>query len=150
MNEQVILSKRNCHRAAQVRLVAAPENGVYEWSFRGVKVREGFMRNEYEHLAKQGEHEVRVRHIAVELGNWEVVSRKYELSFEDLWTKAVRAFDGTSFSPEERAEGYIRDYEAADLEKVEKVADKSESRIPLFIRGSAFFVCILVAYFLTI
>ena len=62
MNEQVILSKRNCHRAAQVRLVAAPENGVYEWSFRGVKVREGFMRNEYEHLAKQGEHEVRVRH----------------------------------------------------------------------------------------
>lgn len=133
MNEQVILSKRNCHRAAQVRLVAAPENGVYEWSFRGVKVREGFMRNEYEHLAKQGEHEVRVRHIAVELGNWEVVSWKYELSFEGLWTKAVRAFDGTSFSPEERAEAYIRDYEAACLSDLQELpAEEHEEYINKF------------------
>ena len=133
MNEQVILSKRNCHRAAQVRLVSAPENGVYEWSFRGVKVREGFMRNEYEHLAKQGEHEVRVRHIAVELGNWEVVSWKYELSFEDLWTKAVRAFDGTSFSPEERAEAYIRDYEAACLADLQELpAEEHEEYISKF------------------
>ena len=115
MNKQVILTKRNCHRAAQVRLVAAPENGVYEWSFRGVKVRENLMHTEYGHLAKQGEHEVCVRHIGVELGAWEVASWKYEFSFEDLWAKAVRAFSNTSFHPEERAEAYIRDYEAACL-----------------------------------
>lgn len=121
MKEQVILSKRNCHRAAQVRLVAAPDNGVYEWSFRAVKVREGFLRNEYEHLAKQSEHEVRVRHIEVELGNWEVVAWKYELSFEYLWAKAVRAFNGTSFSPEERAESYLRQYEATCVEDLKDI-----------------------------
>lgn len=46
-----------------------------------------------------------------EMGKWEVVSWKYGENFEDMWDLAVRAFDGTSYSPEERARYYIYSYE---------------------------------------
>lgn len=35
--EKIILTRKNCHRAAQVKLIEAPEMGVYEWNFRGLK-----------------------------------------------------------------------------------------------------------------
>lgn len=135
MKEQVILTKLNCHRAAQVRLVEAPENGVYEWSFKGVMLRSGFLRNEYAHLAKHGDHEVQVRHIAVELQKWEVVSWRYELSFEDLFDKGVRAFNGTSFNPDERAEEYLRQYEAACIEDLKQLPQEEHEDYTAKFRG---------------
>lgn len=117
----VILTKRNCHRAAQVRMVNAPEKGVFDWVYKGVKVKEGFMRTEFDHMAKQEGTEVQIPHTPSALQEWEVVSWRYELSFEELYDHAVRAFSGTSFSPEERAERYIRDYEEMCLDDVEKL-----------------------------
>lgn len=35
--EKIILTKKNCHRAAQVRLIEAPKMGIYEWGFREIK-----------------------------------------------------------------------------------------------------------------
>lgn len=55
------------------------------------------------------------------LSGWEVISWKYDVNLEELWSIAVRAFHGTSFSPEERAAHYIRDFEKelnTDLESV--------------------------------
>lgn len=121
--EKIILTRKNCHRAAQVRLTEAPELGVYEWAFRNVKTSSGMFRSFYAHEAIPGNDtpHLQVRDIDMELNKWEVVSWKYEISFEDLWDRAVRAFENTSFSPEERAAMYIRDYEAALLEDLEKL-----------------------------
>ena len=113
----------------------APENGVYEWIFKGVMLRSGFMRNEYAHLAKQGDHEVQVRHIDVELQKWEVVSWRYELSFEDLFDKGVRAFNGTSFRPDERAEEYLRQYEAACIEDLKQLPQEEHEDYTAKFRG---------------
>lgn len=118
-----ILSKKNCHRAARVRLIEAPENGVYEFGYRAVNVRESMMHTEFGHLAKFVDTEIQVRDVEMELSKWEVVSWKYDFSFECLYNMAVRAFYGTSFSPEERALQYIREYESlllGDLEGMPK------------------------------
>lgn len=113
--EKIILTKKNCHRAAQVRLIEAPEMGIYEWGFREIKTDNGMFSRSFAHAAKQGDDILQIRDVEIELNKWEVVSWKYEISFEDLWDRAVRAFENTSFSPEERAAMYIRDYEAALL-----------------------------------
>lgn len=114
--EKIILTKKNCHRAAQVRLIEAPETGVYAWGFREIKNNNGMFSRSFAHAAKQGEDTIQVRDVDIELNKWEVVSWKYETNFEDLWDKAVRAFENTSFSPEERAALYIREYEETLLE----------------------------------
>ena len=75
----------------------------------------------FAHAAKQGEDTIQVRDVDIELNKWEVVSWKYETNFEDLWDKAVRAFENTSFSPEERAALYIREYEETLLEDLKKL-----------------------------
>lgn len=134
MND-VILTKRNCHRAAQVRMVDAPEKGVFDWVYKGIKVKEGFMHAEYDHMAKQEGTEVQIPHIPSTLQEWEVVSWRYELSFEDLFETAIRAFSGTSFRAEERAEQYIRDYEKIcldDLEKLKLPQEEHEEYISKF------------------
>ena len=38
MKEQEILSMKNCHRAATVRLIACPEYGVCNFEWRGQKL----------------------------------------------------------------------------------------------------------------
>lgn len=119
--EKIILTKKNCHRAAQVRLIEAPETGVYAWGFREIKNNNGMFSCSFAHAAKQGEDTIQVRDVDIELNKWEVVSWKYETNFEDLWDKAVRAFENTSFSPEERAALYIREYEETLLEDLKKL-----------------------------
>lgn len=101
--EKIILTKKNCHRAAQVRLIETPEMGVYDWGFREIRTNNGMFSRSFAHAAKQREDTIQVRDVDIELNKWEVVSWKYETNFEDLWGKAVRAFENTSFSPEERA-----------------------------------------------
>lgn len=119
--EKIILTKKNCHRAAQVRLIEAPETGVYDWGFRDIKINSGMFSRSFAHAAKQGEDMIQVRDVDIELNKWEVVSWKYEINFEDLWDKAVRAFENTSLSPEERAALYIREYEETLLEDLKKL-----------------------------
>lgn len=111
--EYEVLSKRNCHRAKSVRLKDKPEHGEWQWKYHGHNIGNGY----FSHVAIKGESEVIVTD--QELSNWEVLSWKYSHSLDGLYREAVSAFAMTSFSPEERAIQYIKEYEAtlgADLE----------------------------------
>lgn len=96
--EKIILTRKNCHRAAQVKLIEAPEMGVYEWNFRGSKTSTGLLSHSFMHVAKQGNDSLQIRDIDIELNKWEVVAWKYEVNFEDLWDKAVKARTRTQVS----------------------------------------------------
>lgn len=125
--EKIILTKKNCHRAAQVRLIEAPEMGIYEWGFREIKTDNGMFSRSFAHAAKQGDDILQIRDVEIELNKWEVVSWKYEVNFEDLWDRAVRAFESTSFSPEERAALYIREYEETLLSDLKKLPEEEHN-----------------------
>lgn len=109
MENQIILSKKNCHRAARVRNIEHP--GLGEWAFEWRK--QNLSRTTYlHHATKDGdEYSMSIVDNERELSEWEVVSWLYEVNLEEFWDLACRAFSGTSFSPEERAMQYIRDYE---------------------------------------
>lgn len=128
--KQVILSKKNCHRADKVRQIAHPEYGDWRFEWRGQKLREGFMHTEYAHIASKPGwgNAIVVSDSETTLNHWEVVAWKYEVNFEDLWDVACRAFDGTSFSPEERAAQYIREYEAALLDDLKQIPESEQEQ----------------------
>lgn len=119
--ETIILSKRNCHRADKVRQIAHPEYGEWTFEWRGQKLREGFLHTEYAHLASKPGFGNATVISDNEMKFWEVVSWKYDISFEELWDRAVRAYDGTSFSPEERAATAIREYESIVIEDLKEL-----------------------------
>lgn len=120
--EKIILAKKNCHRAAQVRPVGGNDTEIYEWGFRKWRISdERMFGSTFAHTATQGENTLQIRDVDTELNKWEVVSWKYEVNFEDLWDKAVRAFENTSFRPEERAALHIRQYEETLLEDLAKL-----------------------------
>lgn len=110
MENQVVLSKKNCHRAATVREIALP---VGEWAFewRGKKLGGNLMHSDYAHIASRPGFGDSIVIYDGELSKWEVLSWKYEVNLEELWEAAYNAFYSTSFVPEERAAQYIRDYE---------------------------------------
>lgn len=128
--ETIVLSKRNCHRADKVRQIAHPEYGDWRFEWRGQKLREGFMHSEYAHIASKPGwgNAIVVSDSETTLNHWEVVAWKYEVNFEDLWDVACRAFDGTSFSPEERAAQYIREYEAALLDDLKQIPESEQEQ----------------------
>lgn len=105
--ETTILSKKNCHRAATVRQAGNPNAPVLDFKFREHEVSRNFFGSQRAHLAG----DTVIDDTDTEMGKWEVVSWKYVENFEDMWDLAVRAFDGTSHSPEERARFYIHSYE---------------------------------------
>ena len=129
MSEQVILSLKNCHRAAKVRMISAPELGDWDWVYRGLRT--GNIANpEFVHLAKQGEdYETQVRNFKMCLEKWEVISWAYEYTFEDLYQAARSAFYATSFTPDERALRSIIDYERCFLEDLKQLP---ESEHPVY------------------
>lgn len=130
MENQIILSCKNCHRAAKVRQIEHPELGEFYFEWRGKRVETNFLHSEFSHVATAPENGDAI--IIADVNNamklWEVVSWKYELNFESLWNLAVRAFDGTSFSPEKRAAQYIRDYEAALNDDLTKIPEDEQAR----------------------
>lgn len=125
-----ILTIRNAHRAAVVRKIAEPDLGDFQFDYRGEMINDNFMRPKYCHLAKNPCFPVpsRIYDVKEDMDNWEVVSWKYEINFEDLWDLAVRAFSGTSFSPEERGAQYIRDYEATLLDDLTNIPEDEQAR----------------------
>lgn len=128
--KQVILSKKNCHRAAVVRRIDDPDLGDYQFEWRGEKINDNLMHPEFCHLARNPQWNVpsRIYDTNEDLENWEVVAWKYEVNFEDLWDAAYRAFCGTSFSPEERAAQYIRGYEEALLDDLKQIPDAEQEQ----------------------
>ena len=121
--EAIVLSRRNCHRADKIRQISNPENGDWTFEFRGQKLREGFMHTEYAHLASKPGfgNAVVISDSDKEMKLWEVVSWKYDISFDDLWDRAVRAYEGTSFIPEVRAATAIREYESLVIEDLKNL-----------------------------
>lgn len=121
MENQVVLSKKNCHRAAKVRQIEHPEYGEWLFEWRGQDLGGNMMRRDYVHIASKPGYGNAIVVSDGDLPHWEVLSWKYEVNLEDLWDIACRAFDSTSFVPEERAAQYIRDYEKelnADLDNM--------------------------------
>lgn len=121
MENQVILSKRNCHRAAKVRQIEHPEYGEWLFEWRGQDLGGNMMHRDYAHIASKPGYGNAIVVSDSNLPQWEVVSWKYEVNLEELWEAAYNAFYSTSFVPEERAAQYIRDYEKelnADLTNI--------------------------------
>lgn len=121
MENQVILSKKNCHRAAKVRQIEHPEYGEWLFEWRGQDLGGNMMHRDFAHIASKPGHGNAIVVFDGDLSQWEVLSWKYEVNLEELWKEAYNAFYSTSFVPEERATQYIRDYEKelnADLENM--------------------------------
>lgn len=106
--ETTILTKKNCHRAATVREINNPDAPVLTFKFREHEVSRNFFGSQRAHIIGN---DIIVNDDNTEMAKWEVVSWRYEENFEDLWNLAVRAFEGTSHTPEERARFYIHSYE---------------------------------------
>lgn len=123
MENQVVLSKKNCHRAATVREIAHPELGEWAFGWRSQEIGGNLMHKDYAHTATSSiwNRSMIVYDTKDALSQWEVISWKYEVNLEELLEAAYRAFYSTSFIPEERAAQYIRDYEQelnGDLENM--------------------------------
>lgn len=122
--ETTILSKNNCHRAATVKQVGNPDSPVLDFEFRGHKVKSYFFGSQWAHIAG----DTIIDDTDAEMSKWEVVSWKYSENFEDMWDLAVRAFDGTSFSPDERARYYIHSYEDTLQRDLKLIPDDERER----------------------
>ena len=130
MENQVILSQKNCHRAAKVRQIEYPEYGEFDFEWRGKRVDSKFLHSEFSHVAsKPGDTEIfYISEYDNAMKAWEVLSWKYEVNLEDFWDIACRAFHGTSFSPEKRAAQYIRDYETALNDDLNNMPEDEKER----------------------
>ena len=119
--EQVLLSKKNYHRALKVVSIANPEQGEWLFNWRGKKLSQNLMSCDYAHIAIRISNNEEIVIYDKDLGSWVVTEWKYDVNLEELWKCACDAFYSTSFNPEERAALYIRDYEKelnADLENM--------------------------------
>lgn len=105
--ETTILSQKNCHRAAAVREIGKPDAPELKFKFRAREVSRNFFRSQRAHLAG----DTVIPDTDNDMRQWEVTAWKYAENFEDMWDLAVRAYEGASFSPEERARYYIHSYE---------------------------------------
>lgn len=106
------LCMANAHRATLVR--RKDEYGtVYEFVWRGKRIEVNWLRADFCHILRHDGEELELDDWRKAMEDYEVVAFAYDENFADMWNLAVRAFEGTSYSPEERAALYIRDYERA-------------------------------------
>lgn len=110
--EKVILSQRNAHRAATIRCAEHPELGELNFGWRDIRENRTIFHTDFKHKATtQYGQEIVIPDIDKAMAEFEVTSWKYDISLDPLWDEAVRAFNGTSWTPEERAAQYIREFE---------------------------------------
>lgn len=126
--EQVLLSKKNYHRASRVVNVTNPEQGEWLFNWRGKKLSDNLMRCDYAHTAIRISNNEEVVIYDKDLGSWAVTEWKYDVNLEELWKCACDAFYATSFSPEERGAYYIRMYEEELNEDIKKMPEEERVR----------------------
>lgn len=126
--EQVLLSKKNCHRAFKVVSVANPEQGEWLFNWRGKKLSDNLMRCDYAHTAVRISDNEAVVINDKDLGLWSVVEWKYEVNLEEFWKCACDAFYATSFSPEERGSYHIRMYEEELNDDIKTMPEEERER----------------------
>lgn len=102
MEHQIILSKQNRHRANEVKSISRPNMGVLKLSHEVTNNRA------YCSVAYEGFDSAI---IPEDYSDWEVVSWKYDISLEEYWEAAYRAFYWSSFDPERSGERTIISYE---------------------------------------
>ncbi|MDH6308112.1 hypothetical protein M2451_002631 [Dysgonomonas sp. PFB1-18] len=103
--EKVILSKRNCHRASVVQNIKNPEWGTWAFHYKAQELMQG----RYAHVVGMGANS-KVLHTE-NMSDWEVVSWKYDVTLDEYWDLAYRAFYWTSFNPDRAGERTIISYE---------------------------------------
>lgn len=109
---ETTLSIKNCHRVKAVRLATEPGTASQEFCFRAISRNQSFMSCTYVHTATAPDGTItEIRNVKADMMKWVVTEWKYDVNLEDLWDAGVRAFSGTSHTPEDRAAMYIRDYE---------------------------------------
>ena len=126
--EQVLLSKKNCHRALKVVNIANPEQGEWLFNWRGEKLSDNLMRCDYAHTAVRISDNEAVVINDKDLGLWSVVEWKYEVNLEEFWKCACDAFYATSFSPEERGSYHIRMYEEELNDDIKTMPEEERER----------------------
>ena len=126
--EQILLSKKNCHRALKVVNIAKPEQGEWLFNWRGKKLSDNLMRCDYVHTAVRISDNEAVVINDKDLGLWSVVEWKYEVNLEEFWKCACDAFYATSFSPEERGSYHIRMYEEELNDDIKTMPEKERER----------------------
>ena len=82
--EQILLSKKNCHRALKVVNIANPEQGEWLFNWRGEKLSDNLMRCDYAHTAVRISDNEAVVINDKDLGLWSVVEWKYEVNLEEF------------------------------------------------------------------
>lgn len=126
--EQILLSKKNYHRASKVVNLENQEQGEFLFNWRGKKLSDNLMHCDYAHTAiRISDNEVVVIYDK-DLGSWAVTDWKYKVNLEELWKCACDAFYSTSFSPEERGAYYIRAYEEELNADIEKMPEEKRER----------------------
>lgn len=123
MQEQIILSNRNCHRAAVVRSINHPEWGEKAFHHKAQKL--PGMGN-YAHVVGQGCNGV-VLHTE-NVGDYEVISWKYDVNLDEYWDLARRAFNWTSFDPEKRGERTIIEHEQQLNDDLKDMPEEEKER----------------------
>ena len=122
--EQILLSKKNYHRASKVVNVENHEQGEFLFNWRGKKLSDNLMHCDYAHTAIRISDNEEVVIYDKDLGAWAVTEWKYDVNLEELWKCACDAFYSTSFSPEERGAYYIRMYEEELNDDIENMPEE--------------------------
>lgn len=126
--EQILLSKKNYHRASKVVNVENQEQGEFLFNWRDKKLSDNLMHCDYAHTAIRISDNEEVIIYDKDLGFWAVTDWKYKVNLEELWKCACDAFYSTSFSPEERGAYYIRTYEEELNADIEKMPEEERER----------------------
>lgn len=126
--EQILLSKKNYHRASKVVNVENQEQGEFLFNWRDKKLSDNLMHCDYAHTAIRISDNEEVIIYDKDLGSWVVTDWKYKVNLEELWKCACDAFYSTSFSPEERGAYYIRTYEEELNADIEKMPEEERER----------------------
>lgn len=126
--EQILLSKKNYHRASKVVSLENPEQGEWLFNWRGKKLSDNLMHCDYAHTAICISNNEEVIISDKDLASWAVTEWKYEVNLEEFWNCAYEAFYSTSFSPEERGAYYIRMYEEELNADIEKMPEEERER----------------------
>lgn len=124
MEQKIILSKKNCHRAAVVKSISNPDWGTFKFNYKEQQL----PNNQFTHTIGSGCNS-RILNDG-EFNDWEVTSWKYPISLEEYWDLAYRAYYWTSFNPDRAGERTIISYEKELNDDLTKIpADQHERYI---------------------
>lgn len=122
---QIILSKRNCHRAAVVRSIDNPEQGIQAFHY---KAQELPGHGNYAHIIGMGSNSKVLHNNDKSMSAYEVTAWKYDVTLDEYWELAMRAFSWTSFDPEKRGARAIIEFERELNDDLKDMPEEEKER----------------------